>query len=70
MSQDEIDRVLARYSAKYSALLSVKEAAEIAKVPVATIYQWSSQGEFDDCKNRKGKRLRISLDCLVRFLTS
>lgn len=68
MSEEEIRRILEQYAERYPPLVSAPQAAEIADVPLPTVYQWSSQGEFDDCKSRRGKRLRISRDCLVLFL--
>jgi excisionase family DNA binding protein len=68
MSPEEIKRIVADYAARYPALVSALQAAEIAGVPLSTIYQWSSQGELDGCKSKRGKRMRISRDCLVLFM--
>ncbi len=70
MSQDHIEKILADYAERYPALISAEQAAEIAGVPLTTIYQWSSQGELDGCKCKPGRRLRISRDCLVLFVAS
>jgi excisionase family DNA binding protein len=68
MSSDDIENHLAEYRGKYPSLLSVTQAAEIAGVPLKTIYYWSSTGQLDACKIRTGKRLRIARDCLILFL--
>ena len=68
MTDDDIEMYLKEYRQKYPPLISVEQASDIANVPVKTIYHWSSTGQLDLCKTRKGKRLRISRDCLVLFL--
>lgn len=47
----------------------INQAAEIAQVPMGTIYDWSSRGHFNDFKSRRGRRVRlINRDAFVRFL--
>jgi hypothetical protein len=47
------------WAAKFPPFLTVQEAAELARVPVQTIYAWSSQGLLKECSKRAGKRLLI-----------
>jgi hypothetical protein len=49
-------------------LLGVADAAVLAGVTPATIYDWSSRGLLDHCATRRGKRLRIHRDRFARFL--
>ncbi len=70
MNDDNINKLLADYGQRYPALLTVKQAMEIADVPAGTIYGWSSTGRISECKSRVGKRLRIGRDCLLWFLLS
>jgi excisionase family DNA binding protein len=68
MSQEEVEKVVADYAKLYPPLVTAPQAAEIAGVPLATVYQWSSQGDLGVCKSRRGKHVRFSRDCLVRFV--
>jgi excisionase family DNA binding protein len=51
---------------KFPPVLNVRQAAELAQVPVATIYDWSSRKQLTSCARRVGRHLRIHRD---RFLT-
>ena len=47
-------------------LLTVKQAAELAGVPVGTIYDWSSAGRLENCARKRGKRLLIVRDRFIK----
>ena len=47
------------WAARFPLLLTVDQAAELAQIPKATIYSWSSQGRLDLCKVRVGKYVRF-----------
>lgn len=64
---DEND-VLVEYAKKYDAFINVKEAAEIAHVPIATIHSWSSMGRFDGFKRRAGRHLLLFRDTFIEML--
>ena len=70
MSQDHIEKIVADYAGRYPAMISAQQTAEIAGVPLSTIYQWSSQGDLDGCKSKRGKHVRFSRDCLVLYVAS
>lgn len=52
-------------AAKYPFLLTVDEAAQLARVPKQTVYGWSSQGLLKGCSRRVGRHLRILRDKFV-----
>ena len=61
-------QILAEFAEKFPPLLNVEQAAQIAAVPVKTIYYWSSLGHLDACKHTRGKHVRFTRDCFVNFL--
>jgi excisionase family DNA binding protein len=54
--------------ADYPPILTVQQAAELAQIPVDTLYAWSSQGRMKNCSARAGKHLRIDRDKFVKSL--
>lgn len=56
------------WAEKFPPILNVEQAAELAHVPKATIYDWSSRRQLRGCSRRVGKRLRINRDRFVAFL--
>ncbi len=52
-------------AAKFPPLLTVDEAAQLARVPKQTVYAWSSQGLLKGCSRKVGKHLRILRDKFV-----
>jgi hypothetical protein len=56
------------WASLFPPVLDVKQAAQLAKVPVRTIYDWSSRRRLDDCASRQGKRLLILRDRFVQYL--
>ena len=57
------------WAEKFPPILTVKQAAELAQVPVNTIYTWSSQGLMKKCSVRAGKHLRIFRDKFYQSLS-
>ncbi|MEX2387228.1 MAG: hypothetical protein WD534_05060 [Phycisphaeraceae bacterium] len=68
MISDEISPYLDEYARQYPPLINFKQAAEIAQRPLATIYDWSSQGYFDEYKKPCGRERRLIRDRFVRFM--
>jgi hypothetical protein len=54
------------WAAKFPPVLTVEEAAALARVPPQTIYTWSSQGLLKGCSRRVGKYLRILRDKFIQ----
>lgn len=52
-------------AAKFPSLLTVDEAAQLARVPKQTVYAWSSQGLLKGCSRKVGKHLRILRDKFI-----
>ncbi len=50
---------------KFPPLLTVDEAAQLARVPKQTVYAWSSQGLLKGCSRKVGKHLRILRDKFI-----
>jgi len=50
---------------RYSAILTVDQAAGLLQIPPSTIYDWSSRGLLRGCSRRIGKHLRIFRDRLL-----
>jgi excisionase family DNA binding protein len=61
---------LEEYARHYPPLITSEQAARIAQVPVATVYDWSSRGLFDSFKTKRGRRIRLNRDAFVQFLAS
>jgi excisionase family DNA binding protein len=53
------------WAAKFPPLLTVDEAAQLARVPKQTVYAWSSQGLLKGCSRKVGKHLRILRDKFI-----
>lgn len=53
---------------RYPPLITVEEAADIARVPRATIHGWSSAGKLDRFKHKCGRRILLRRDEFVRSL--
>ena len=68
MDDNDVTQHLQSYAQKYASLITVEDAAAIARVPPKTIYHWSSLGKLDRCKARQGKHVRFTRDCFVLFL--
>lgn len=70
MNDDAVEEILAQYAERYPPLVTSGQAAEIAQVPIGTLYDWSSRGLLDGLKHRRGRRLLLQRDLFVRFLMS
>lgn len=54
------------WAEKYPPVLDIDQAAELARIPKATIYSWSSAGRLRGCSRRVGKHLRIFRDRFIK----
>lgn len=54
-------------AARFPPILTIEEAAELMRIPVATLYDWSSRGLLHDCARRVGKYLRFFRDRFVQI---
>jgi hypothetical protein len=70
MSDKEVDVLVAQYADKYPPLILGREAAEIARVPLQTIYDWSSRQLLDDFKSKRGRHFLLRRDAFVRFIAT
>lgn len=52
-------------AAKYPPILTIEEAANLLRLPKATLYDWKSRGLLKGCCRKVGKHLRFFRD---RFL--
>jgi len=68
MLQTNIEAIIAEYAQRYEPLITVEEAAHIARVPPATIHGWSSAGRMDAFKVRSGRRVLFHRDAFVRLV--
>lgn len=65
----EIERAFhGDWEKQFPPVLTVEEAARLARVPTKTVYDWSHRGLLRTCAVRKGKRLRVFRDRFLRFL--
>lgn len=64
------DAILEEYATKYPPLITVEHASEIAHVPIATIYSWSSADRLDAFKVRVGRNILFRRDAFINFLLS
>jgi hypothetical protein len=67
LSAQEIQRAFAdpKWASAFPPVLTPEEAAELIRVPLATIYDWSSRELLANCAVRAGKRLKIWRDRLI-----
>ena len=68
MTPSDIERISACFAEKYDLLITVEEAAAIARVPEGTVRDWSSRGVLDQFKTRRGRRVLFDRDGFVRWL--
>jgi excisionase family DNA binding protein len=47
------------------AVLTIDEAAELLRVPKATLYDWRSRGLLSGCSRKVGKHVRFFRDRLI-----
>jgi excisionase family DNA binding protein len=53
------------WTTKFPPILTVEEAAELLRVPVGTIYDWSSRELLKNCCLKVGRHLRFWRDRLL-----
>lgn len=70
MTEKRIEAIVVDYAGRYPGLIGCKEAAQIAGVPLGTVYNWSSQNRLDDIKTRCGRHIRFDRDGFVRLLAN
>lgn len=73
MSEELIQTHLASVASMYDDLITFEEAADIARVTVDTVYQWSCREGgrcFEGFSSRRGKRVLLCRDSFVRWLLS
>ena len=70
LSDAEVARAFAdpHWAKRFPPAINVDQAAELAGVPRATLYDWSSRGLLDDCAVRVGKRLLIFRDRFLKHI--
>ena len=56
------------WARKFPPVLTVTQAAELAQVPVATIYDWKSRGRLAGCARRVGRHVRVHRDRFLAFI--
>lgn len=56
------------WATNYPPILSVEQAADLAGVPKATVYAWSSSGQLQGVAHKVGKHLRIFRDRFVKHI--
>lgn len=54
------------WAEKFPPILDVDQAAELVRVPKATIYSWSSRGLLKGCGRKVGKHLRFYRNRLIQ----
>jgi len=52
-------------ASQFPPLLTIDEAAQLARVPKQTMYAWSSQGLLKGCSRKVGKHVRILRDKFI-----
>ena len=70
LTSDEIAAAFEQsaWATTYPPILSLQQAAELAQVPLATVYQWRSQGKLESCSRKVGKHVRIFRDRFIQYL--
>lgn len=56
------------WAARFPPVLTVDQAADLARVPKQTVYAWSSQGLLKRCSRRAGRHLRILRNKFIQKL--
>lgn len=52
----------------YPPILKIKQASALLQLPVQTLYQMSSQGQFKNCARKVGKHLLFFRDRLIQSI--
>lgn len=67
MVDKDVDAILHECRGQYPTILTIKQAAEIAQVPLNTIYEWSSRGLLNAFKSKRGRHVRLGRDAFLRW---
>jgi phage terminase Nu1 subunit (DNA packaging protein) len=70
MDRQNAEEVVQKYLQKYDIVITFEKAAEIARLPLATVYDWSSRGLFNSFRSKKGRHVRLHTEAYVRWLVS
>ena len=70
MSNSQQHSSLSEYRDLYPPLITFGQAAEIAQVPLGTVYDWSSRGLFNTFKTRCGRPCRLIRDDFIQWLVT
>ncbi|MEX0702932.1 MAG: helix-turn-helix domain-containing protein [Planctomycetales bacterium] len=67
LTADEIAAAFAdpAWAKKFPPVLTLDEAAELLRVPKATLYDWRSRGMLTKCSRKVGKHVRVFRDRLI-----
>lgn len=69
MADTRVDHaIVVEYAERYDPLITVEEAAAIARVPIATIHAWSSAKRLDAFKTKVGRRVLFRRDAFVHYI--
>ena len=70
LSDDELRAAFSdtEWARKFPPVLTVTQAAELAQVPVATLYDWKSRGRLAGCARRVGRHVRVHRDRFLAFI--
>ena len=67
IDQAELDRAFFdNLGGRFPPVLNTDQAAELLGIAKKTLYEWSSKGHLKGCSRRRGKRLFIWRDRLIR----
>ena len=68
MDGKDIERICASYAQQFPPLITFKQAAEIAHVPLGTVYDYSSRRLFDGFRTKVGRHVLLDLAAFVTFI--
>jgi excisionase family DNA binding protein len=70
LSREEIESPFAEglWATEYPLVMTTQQVAKLLQLPIATIYQMSSQGCFSKCAKRVGKHLRFHRTRLLQAI--
>lgn len=64
----DVDDLFELYARRYAPLITLRQAAEIGHRRLQTMYELSSEGEFDDFKLGRGGIVLLHLRGYLRWL--
>jgi hypothetical protein len=70
MDDARVKATVEQYAELYQPLITADDAADIARIPLGTVHDWSSRGFFDGFKSKRGRRILLNRDDFVRFLVA